>query len=230
MLQRIPDVPEGIDAFTVVGTLTADDYEHTIEPLLDEARRQDRRLRILLQIGAEYESFTAGAVWGKTETWRHNPDLLRRIDGYALVSDLRWIREWMHLVSLFVSFPLRVFGTDERDGAITWLRSLPEGPGVTHRLLPEPGVLVVEVTQPLRAQPWRRWPRTAPRLPWCGLRTSRAWKAPDHPPCGAAAVPAAGSRDRDLRHCRHRRPRATVIEWPRAATSPQNGGRWHWRC
>ena len=48
MLQRIPDVPEGIDAFTVVGTLTADDYEHTIEPLLDEARRQDRRLRILL--------------------------------------------------------------------------------------------------------------------------------------------------------------------------------------
>ena len=48
MLQRIPDVPEGIDAFTVAGTLTADDYEHTVEPLLDEARRQDRRLRLLL--------------------------------------------------------------------------------------------------------------------------------------------------------------------------------------
>ena len=152
MLQRIPDVPEGIDAFTVVGTLTADDYEHTIEPLLDEARRQDRRLRILLRIGPEFEGFTAGAVWGKTETWRHNPDLLRRIEGYALESDLRWIREWMHLVSLFVSFPLRAFGTDERGEAISWLSSLPEGPGVTHRLLPEPGVLVVEVTQPLRAQ------------------------------------------------------------------------------
>ena len=26
MLQRIPDVPEGIDAFAVVGTLTADNY------------------------------------------------------------------------------------------------------------------------------------------------------------------------------------------------------------
>ena len=107
MLQRIPDVPEGIDAFAVTGTLTPDDYEHKLQPLLDEARRQDRRLRILLGIGPEFEGFTAGAVWGKTETWRHNPDLLRRIEGYALESDLRWIREWMHLLSLFVSFPLR---------------------------------------------------------------------------------------------------------------------------
>ena len=152
MPQRIPGVPEGIDAFTVAGTLTADDYEHTVEPLLDEARRQDRRLRLLLRIGPEFEGFTAGAVWGKTQTWRHDPDLLRRIEGYALVSDVRWIRESIHLVGFLVSFPLRVFGAGQDDEAIAWLGSLPEGPGVTHRLLPEPGVLVVEVTEPLRAQ------------------------------------------------------------------------------
>jgi hypothetical protein len=32
------------------------------------------------------------------------------------------------------------------------LISLPEGPGVTHRVLPESGVIVVELTEPLRAQ------------------------------------------------------------------------------
>jgi hypothetical protein len=37
-----------------------------------------------------------------------------------------------------------------REGA--WLRSLPEGPAVSHRLLPESGVIVVEVKQALRAQ------------------------------------------------------------------------------
>jgi hypothetical protein len=152
MLQRIPGVPQDIDAFTVVGTLTADDYEQTVEPLLDEALRQDRRLRLLLEFGPEFGGFTAGALWGKVETWRHSPTLLRRIDGYALVSDVRWIREGIHLVGFLVSFPLRVFGTDQRDEAIAWLSSLPEGPGVTHRLLTEPGVLVVEVTEPLRAQ------------------------------------------------------------------------------
>ena len=74
------------------------------------------------------------------------------IDGYATVSDLRWVREWIHLVSFLMPFPMRVFANEERDDAVAWLRSLPEGPGVTHRLLPEAGVLVVEVTEPLRAQ------------------------------------------------------------------------------
>jgi hypothetical protein len=152
MLERITGVPDGIDAFRVVGTLTGDDYEKTVEPLLDEARRQDRRLRLLVQMGPEYEGFTADAVWGKTETWRRYPALVRMIDGYAIVSDLRWMREWIHLVGFLVPFPLRIFGNDERDDAVAWLSSLPQGPGVTHRLLPEPGVLVVEVTEPLRAQ------------------------------------------------------------------------------
>jgi hypothetical protein len=152
MLEKIPDVPGGIDAFRAVGTLTKDDYEHTVEPLLDEARREDRRLRLLLQFGPEFEGFTAGAVWGKTETWMQFPALLRMIDGYAIVSDLRWMREWIHLVGFLVPFPLRVFDNDQRDEASAWLISLPEGPGVTHRVLPESGVIVVEVTEPLRAQ------------------------------------------------------------------------------
>jgi hypothetical protein len=152
MLEKISDTPAGIDAFRAVGTLTKEDYEQTVEPLLDEARRHGRRLRLLLQLGPEYEGFTAGAVWGKTQTWLQYPSLLRMIDGYALVSDIRWLREWINLVGFLLPFPLRVFNTEERDDAVAWLGSLPEGPGVTHRLLPESGVVVVEVTEPLRAQ------------------------------------------------------------------------------
>ena len=152
MLEKIANMPDGVDAFRAVGKLTRDDYEKTVEPLLDECRREGRRLRLLVQLGPEYDGFTADAVWGKAETWRHFPSLLRMIDGYAIVSDLRWIREWIHAMGFLTPFPLRVFGNDQRDDAVAWLGSLPEGPGVTHRLLPEPGVLVVEVTEPLRAQ------------------------------------------------------------------------------
>jgi hypothetical protein len=152
MFERIPGVPDGVDAFRVVGTLTREDYEKTVEPLLDEAHRQGRRLRLLVQMGAEYEGFTAGAVMGKTDTWLRFPSLMRMIDGYAVVSDVRWIREWIHVVGFLMPFPLRVFGVHERDDAVAWLQSLPQGPGVTHRLLPDAGVLVVEVTDPLRAQ------------------------------------------------------------------------------
>jgi hypothetical protein len=51
-----------------------------------------------------------------------------------------------HLMAFLLPFPLRVFGNDERAAAIAWLSSIPEGPGVSHRLLPESGVLVAEVT------------------------------------------------------------------------------------
>jgi hypothetical protein len=45
-----------------------------------------------------------------------------------------------------------VFDIDQRQDAIAWLSSLPEGPCMTHRLEPASGVLVVEVAAPLRAQ------------------------------------------------------------------------------
>ena len=152
MLEKIPDVPDGIDAYRAVGKLTGDDYGHTVEPLLDEARSAGRRLRLLVQMGPEYEGFTADAVWGKAEAWRHYPSLVRMIDGYAIVTDVRWVREYLHVVGFLMPFPVRVFGNDELDDAVAWLGSLPAGPGVTHHLLPEQGVLVVEVTEPLRAQ------------------------------------------------------------------------------
>ncbi|MGW7486468.1 STAS/SEC14 domain-containing protein [Streptomyces sp. NPDC054786] len=40
----------------------------------------------------------------------------------------------------------------EREEALDWLASLPQGPGISHRLLPDFRVLVVEVEHPLRAQ------------------------------------------------------------------------------
>ncbi|MHC1557859.1 SpoIIAA family protein [Actinomycetospora sp. C-140] len=132
MLQKIPGIPDGIAAFDAVGTITADDFAATIEPVLDEAAREGRRLRILLRLGPEYEGFTAGAVWGKTEAWMRHPRLWRYIEGYALVSDIGWIDEFVHLASFLVSFPMRVFGDDAFDDAVAWLVTLPQTSGATH--------------------------------------------------------------------------------------------------
>ena len=161
MLQRIPDVPECIDALAAIGTLTRQDYEQSIEPILDEARRGSRRIRLLVQLGPEYEGYTAGAAWEKTANAFRSPSLLRLLDGYAVVTDLHWLHEWTHLMGFLLPFPLRVFGNDERDEAIAWLSALPEGPGVSHHLVPESGVLVVEVTAPLRAQDFEALAATA---------------------------------------------------------------------
>ena len=132
MLEKIPGIPDRIAAFTAVGTISADDYAQVVEPLLDEAARDGRRLRILLHLGPEYEGFTAGAVWGKAEAWMRHPTLWRYIEGYALVSDVGWIDEFVHLASFLVSFPMRVFGNDGFDDAVAWLETLPQTSGATH--------------------------------------------------------------------------------------------------
>ncbi|WP_205067951.1 STAS/SEC14 domain-containing protein [Streptomyces sp. SceaMP-e96] len=54
------------------------------------------------------------------------------------------------MTSFLMPCPVRVFGSQERDEALRWLTSLPEGPGISHRLT-ESEVLVIEVEQPLRA-------------------------------------------------------------------------------
>jgi stage II sporulation SpoAA-like protein len=152
MVKRITHVPDGIDALATIGTLSKDDYEQAIEPIFDEARQSGRRLRLLIEIGPQYEGYTAGAAWEKTANAFRSPFILRLLDGYAVVTDIGWLREWSQLMAFLLPFPLRVFGIDEREQAIAWLSSLPEGPGITHRLVPGTGVLVVEVTEPLRAQ------------------------------------------------------------------------------
>ncbi|GAA4880513.1 STAS/SEC14 domain-containing protein [Actinomycetospora straminea] len=138
MLRRIPGLPDRIAAFDAVGRISADDYAATVEPLLTEAEGEGRRLRILVRMGPEYEGFTAGAVWGKAEAWMRHPRLWRSIEGYALVSDIGWVDEFAHLASFLVSFPMRVFGLDGFDEAVTWLAELPHTAGATHDEGPAP--------------------------------------------------------------------------------------------
>jgi hypothetical protein len=149
MLERLQDLPGGIDGVKAVGRVSKEDYERVFDPLVDGARRDGRRLRLLYQFGTEFEGFTPGAAW---EDAKLGLASLRLFDGFAVVTDVGWIRESTRLIGFVMPCPVRVFSNSQYGQAVEWLRSLPEGPAVSHRLLPESGVLVVEVRQALRAQ------------------------------------------------------------------------------
>ena len=85
MLERIQDVPAGVDAVNAVGAVSKKDYETVIEPLIDEARREGRRLRFLYEFGPEFRSFTPGAGW---EDMKVGLGSMRMFEGCALVSDI----------------------------------------------------------------------------------------------------------------------------------------------
>jgi hypothetical protein len=161
MLEKLSDVPEEIVAVKAVGKLTRDDYEKVLEPLLDGARRDGRRLRFLYQVGPEFAGFTPGAAWEDAKLGLRS---LRSLAGCAVVTDRDWVRESSRIAGFLLPCPVRVFPNRDRDKAIEWLGSLPQEAGVSHRLLPEKGVIVVEVKHALNAQDFDALALTAD--PW----------------------------------------------------------------
>lgn len=149
MLERLTDLPRGVEGLRAVGKVSKEDYEQSMVPLLDEARSEGRHLRFLYQLGPEFEGFTAAAAW---EDARIGLRSLGLFDGCAIVTDAAWIRDSTRLVAFVLPCPMRVFTNQERAAAVHWLETLPQGAAVTHRILAEAGVIVVEVKQALRAQ------------------------------------------------------------------------------
>ena len=149
MLQRLRDLPGGIDGVRATGRVSKEDYEQVFVPLLDEARQEGRRLRLLYQLGPEFEGFSPGAAW---EDAKIGLQSIRLFDGCAVVTDKGWIKETTRLAGFLMPCPVRSFGNNELDKAVAWLESLPEVASVSVRLLPALGVVVVEVKQALRVQ------------------------------------------------------------------------------
>jgi len=149
MLENLPDLPQGVVGVKAIGRVSKEDYVQVFEPILERARRDGRRIRFLYVLGPECEGFTAGAAW---EDAKLGLSSLRLFEGCAIVSDSDVIRGPARLVGFFMPCPVQVFRNEDQGKAVAWLASLPEGPAISHRLLPESGVIVVDVKQALRAQ------------------------------------------------------------------------------
>jgi hypothetical protein len=149
VLQRLDDIPMGILGVRAVGRVTAEDYQSVLEPLVDGARREGRRLRFLYEVGPEFDWFTPGAMW---EDAKLGVRALQSFACCAIVSDRTWLRRTTRIAGFFLPCPVEVFPSRDRDKAIAWLGSLPLDVGVVYRLLQDKGVIVVEVTRPLSAR------------------------------------------------------------------------------
>jgi hypothetical protein len=149
MIERLKDLPGNVEGVRARGKVTKEDYEQVLQPILDDARSQGRRIRLLYQLGPEFDGFTVAGAW---EDARLGLRYLRLFERCAIVSDIDWIRESSRMLGAMMPCPVKVFGNSEWQDALAWLTSPSAGGEISHRLLPEAGVLVVELTGPLRAE------------------------------------------------------------------------------
>jgi hypothetical protein len=140
LFEEADEFPMEVIGLRAEGTVSVEDYENVVIPLLEEARRQERRIRLLFHFGPEFEGFTAAAAWEDLRVgWRY----LRLFERCAVVGDQDWIRIGARSVGAMMPSPVRVFGNADRQEAVEWLCS-PLTTSLEFRLLHDRGVVVVE--------------------------------------------------------------------------------------
>jgi hypothetical protein len=148
MLETLKDLPSGVDGVRATGTVSRDDYDAVFRPLLEAAHREGRRVRLLYQFAPEFTGFTPGAG---LEDARLGLKYLRLFERCAVLTDVGWLGDAVRFLSMMMPCPVKVFINTEWQQAVEWV-SAPVRGTVPHRLLADLGVLVVEPTQPLRAE------------------------------------------------------------------------------
>jgi hypothetical protein len=149
VLERSSNISEGIVGVKAIGRITHEDYEKVLEPLLGGARREAHPLRLLCEVGPEFEGFTSGAAWEDAKLGARS---LRTLRACAVVTDKGGVRQATRIAGFLLPCAVKVFPTTDREKAVAWLGSVPHEVGLTHQLLSDVGVLLIEPKGPLHAQ------------------------------------------------------------------------------
>jgi len=118
MMKIIPGLPEGVVGVEASGDVTGEDYESVLEPAVERGLKGHAKIRFLYQIGREFTSFTAGALWDDAKVG------MRHMTGFekcAVVTDVKWIRDAVNLFRVVIPCPVKVFDNDALAVAKAWL-------------------------------------------------------------------------------------------------------------
>jgi len=120
MLKRLKNLPHGLSGVRATGTVTKDDYDDVVRPLLAAAQDEGRRVRLLYEFAPAFKGFTAGAG---VEDARLGLKYLQLFERCAIVSDRTWVRKASEAFAMLMPCPVKVFANNARQEALEWLQA-----------------------------------------------------------------------------------------------------------
>jgi len=119
MIERLPDMPEGVHGIRVSGRLRGDELRE-FKPAIEELLKTGE-IRIVEVIASDYEGFGPGGLVedlkvGLGSVLPHH-SAFRRI---AIVSDKDWVAHTLHALAWMIPGEFAVFGLDELEHAKEW--------------------------------------------------------------------------------------------------------------
>jgi hypothetical protein len=148
MIEQLQNLPVGIAGVTAKGKITAQDFRDTLSPLLNNAQRDGRHLRLLYHVASDAD-FTTGAALEDARIALHGIGALQRC---AVVSDATWIQKAVRVLAMVAPCPIRVYSESGWNEATNWLAEVVKPDRIPHELVPDSGVLVVRPNKAISAE------------------------------------------------------------------------------
>lgn len=120
MITLDPDTPEHVVIATASGSVTADDYEQSLIPAVDQALGTDSRARLLFILSDVFSGYEAGAARDDASFGMHHWGDFARI---GLVSDRESWRVAFKAMGFLMPGEARVFALADEAEAREWITS-----------------------------------------------------------------------------------------------------------
>jgi hypothetical protein len=122
MIEAIPEMPEGTIGLRVWAEVTRDDYSDVLMPALKQAVKDDGEIRLVFQVGPDFQHFTPGMMGADiTEGLGFGMTHWSAWKRMAVVTDVDWLRQSMHMFGWMTPGEARVFSLDELPQAKEWV-------------------------------------------------------------------------------------------------------------
>jgi hypothetical protein len=124
MIEAIAEMPDGTLGLRAWGEVTRDDYTDVLLPALHEAVKDKGEIRLLFQIGPDFERFTAGMM--ATDTTQGLGFGVKQWSAWkrmAVVTDVDWLRHTMQLLGWMTPGEARLFALSDLQEAKDWVAS-----------------------------------------------------------------------------------------------------------
>jgi SpoIIAA-like len=118
MIEALKGFPTKVLAFACKGHVTKRDYETVLIPAVEEALKQQGKVRLYYQIATDFSGIEPGAMW---DDFKVGMEHLLRWECIAVVTDVDWIRHTLRVFSFVIPGAVKIFRLNEEAQAREWI-------------------------------------------------------------------------------------------------------------
>ncbi|MGI9609154.1 MAG: STAS/SEC14 domain-containing protein [Acidimicrobiia bacterium] len=117
MIRVIDGLPGNVVGFEAVGEVRANDYQDTLDPVIQTALESHDKLRLLYVLGDDFDGYSGGAMWEDAKVGIGNWTAWEKI---AIVTDTDWVEHGIKAFGWMLPGEVKVYDDDQLEDAKKW--------------------------------------------------------------------------------------------------------------